>query len=75
MTKRSIVIPMVIIALSILCFFGFLIHYIDADDARQNKEAQDWLTFSMQHHCRVSKEDTFADPNTIWQCDGFEVRR
>ena len=68
-----------ILIIAFLAFLGFLFYgcnaAVTADEARRNKGAQDWLEFSMQHHCRVSKQATFSDPNVTWQCEGFEVRR
>lgn len=65
--------------IAVLTFAGFLIHgcavEIDADDVRRDRKEQDWLTFSVQHRCRMSKPSSFPDPNETWQCDGFEVRR
>lgn len=64
---------------AVLAFMGFLFHgcnaAMDADTESHNKVERDWLAFSMQHHCRVSRPSSFSDPNVTWQCDGFEVRR
>lgn len=67
-----------ILLLAALALVGFLFHScnvaIDADEARRNKEAQEWRAFTMQHHCEIAR-DGFWDAQATWQCDGgFEVK-
>lgn len=63
------------IVFSVAALFSVMIHVMNADARQAREDAQKWLEFSMQHHCRVSKPSTFNDGFTTWQCDGFEVRR
>lgn len=61
--------------LVVVLFFAWLCHVMSADDAARVKVQQDWLAFAMQHHCRIARDPTFGNPNTTWQCDGFQVVR
>jgi hypothetical protein len=55
---------------------GFLFHQISEEDRIAQQRERDWLSFSMQHHCRIARDSSFSEPSTLWQCDGgFQVKR
>jgi len=64
------------LALIIVATCGLMAHLMDKSEAADAVRAQAWLTFSMQHHCRIIREQTFWTTNSVWQCDdGFQVVR
>lgn len=64
------------IALAVLAFFALIIHGVNADEARADQRQQEWLQFSMQHHCHVVREHSFSNPTDLWQCDdNFQIQR
>jgi hypothetical protein len=62
MSFRALIAIMVIAAVCVLVLAV-------RDDEKQD---QQWLEFTAQHHCKVSSESSWAP--TLWQCDGFQVR-
>lgn len=54
---------------------GLISHMITVADERFERRETEWLQFSEQHRCKVVKNAGFWDGATVWQCDGFSVRR
>lgn len=51
-------------------------HWGNEAEKLQHQRDQEWLQFSMQHHCRIIKEPGFWGVDVTWQCDGnFQVVR
>jgi hypothetical protein len=64
------------ILLLVIGAFVLFAHEINEDDRRRAESEREWVQFSIQHHCRIVRADTFSDPTTLWECDGnFQVRR
>lgn len=71
--KYLIVLVVVLGVLGFFCWFGSA---LDADNRKLEQRNAEWLTYSEQHHCNIIREESFANPTTLWKCDGnFEVRR
>lgn len=57
-------------------FFAFIFHAESVDDLARHKRDQEWLQFSMEHHCHIVRDLGFWDAHAaIWQCDNFQVTR
>ena len=64
------------IALAVLAFFALIFHALNAGETRAEQRQQEWLQFTMQHHCSIIRNPSFGNPSTTWQCDGnFQVLR
>lgn len=61
------------VAIAALSLFAHAIH---EDERKRERNSEEWLQFSMQHHCKVVRSSSFSDPATLWECEGsFQVRR
>lgn len=65
-----------VVVLGVLGFFYGFVHMLNEDERQSERRNAEWLTYSEQHHCNIIREESFANPTTLWKCDGnFEVRR
>jgi hypothetical protein len=72
----KIIIAITIAALVFVGFLSFISRLFDKADQHEDMKQQAWQAFSMQHHCQIVRNPTFANPTTTWRCDGnFEVVR
>jgi hypothetical protein len=51
-------------------------HYLNEVGRQEKQERREWVEFSIAHHCKVVRPESFWNNSATWGCDGgFEVVR
>jgi len=61
----------------VLCAFvllvGYVFHCAFQADKRAAADDRVWQEYSKTNHCRIIRQDSFAHPKSLWQCDNFQI--
>lgn len=66
-----VILACLVIGLPVGCF-----HELNEMGRADEKREADWQAFSIEHHCKVVREPSFANASSTWECDGeFSIVR